>query len=259
MTTPIYNISLPNTQPHTLDQNEAFFTLTENGKDLKLRFHDYDAIYSRPGLYEQLFYRRLHCTSPTKTQEVLQKVLKDNHRDIHELRVLDLGAGNGMVGELLDAARVVGIDITDEARKACNRDRPHAYDSYYVADLSRPDPKLISELSAWNLDCLTCVAALGYGDIPLEAFANAYNLIAPNGWVVFNIKENFLSEDDRSGFSVLVKNMMLRNTLHVHHLERYRHRISIDGRPLFYYILVGQKTHNIAENAISQILENEKR
>jgi hypothetical protein len=31
----------------------------------------------------------------------------------------------------------------------------------------------------------------------------------------------------------------------VHHLERYRHRISTDGRPLFYYALVGRKRSDI--------------
>jgi hypothetical protein len=34
--------------------------------------------------------------------------------------------------------------------------------------------------------------------------------------------------------------------LEVHHLERYRHRISIDGRPLFYYALVDKKESDIA-------------
>jgi len=34
--------------------------------------------------------------------------------------------------------------------------------------------------------------------------------------------------------------------LEVHHLERYKHRISIDGRPLFYYVVVGKKEFDIS-------------
>lgn len=249
--TPIHNISFPVTEPGALNQDEAWFTLREDGRDLRLRFHDYGEIYSRPGLYEQLFYERLRCSSPRKAREVLLKVLADNQQDIHGLRVLDLGAGNGMVGELLDAARVIGVDISPEAREACERDRPHAYDAYYVTDLARVDAAAQTEMKRWHVDCMTCIAALGFGDIPVAAFAHAFNLVRDEGWVVFNIKETFLHEGDRSGFSRLVKELMLSETLEVHHLERYRHRLSIDGEPLFYFVLAGRKRGDIGERWLS--------
>jgi hypothetical protein len=68
---------------------------------------------------------------------------------------------------------------------------------------------------------------------------------------VFNIKETFLRADDVSGFSRLVKHLLLTDTLEVHHLERYRHRLSIDGEPLFYYVLVGRKHGDIAERVMA--------
>lgn len=249
----VHNISFPISEPHALAQDEAYFLLKEDGRELEIRFHDYDRIYDRPGLYEQLFYQRLHCASPRKARDLLAKVLQDNRVELNELRVLDLGAGNGMVGELLDAARVVGVDISESARQACERDRPDAYDAYYVADMSRPDPDMISEMKSWKLDCLTCIAALGFGDIPAMAFANAFNLIRPEGWVAFNIKETFLQESDRSGFSMLVKHLLVSDTLQVHHLERYRHRISIDGRALFYYVLVGRKESDIPPSVVASL------
>lgn len=248
---PIHDISFPVTAPGALDQDEAWFTLREAGRDLKLRFHDYAEIYRRPGLYEQLFYERLRCCSPRKAREVLLKVLADNQQEIHGLRVLDLGAGNGMVGELLDAARVIGVDIAPQARDACERDRPHAYDAYYVTDLACLDAATAAEMKRWQIDCLTCIAALGFGDIPVAAFAQGFNLVHDGGWVVFNIKETFLHEGDRSGFSRLVKELMLSQTLEVHHLERYRHRLSIDGEPLFYFVLVGRKRGDIGGRWLS--------
>ncbi len=243
-----YNIKLPVTEPHQLDQDEAFFYLTENGQEIRLRFHEYGEIYKRSDLYEQLFYQRLKCSSPKKVGDILSKVMRDNNAEMTELRVLDLGAGNGMFGEQLQTvgvARVIGADICKEAYIACERDRPGIYDAYYVCDFCDLDVAMQQELVAWQINCLSCVAALGFGDIPAKAFANAFNLIAPAGWVAFNIKESFLLESDTSGFSSLVKWMLLSDVLEVHHLERYRHRISIDGRPLFYYAMVGRKESDL--------------
>ena len=68
-----------------------------------------------------------------------------------------------------------------------------------------------------------------------------------------NIKETFLLESDTSGFSRLIKQLLVNDALEVHHLERYRHRISIDGRPLFYYALVGKKESDIPHHIMSKI------
>jgi predicted TPR repeat methyltransferase len=249
----VHNISFPISEPHAMDQDEAYFVLKEDGRELQIRFHDYDQIYNRPGLYEQLFYQRLRCASPRKARDLLTKVLQDNRVELSELRVLDLGAGNGMVGELLDAARVIGVDISESARDACERDRPDAYDAYYVTDMTQLRGELAQQMKSWQLDCMTCIAALGFGDIPVRAFANAFNLIRNDGWVVFNIKETFLQESDRTGFSMLVKHMLDSNLLQMQHLERYRHRISIDGRALFYYVLVGKKESDISQGVLDSL------
>ncbi|MBK8251291.1 MAG: methyltransferase domain-containing protein [Polyangiaceae bacterium] len=251
-----YHIKFPPTDPHQLSQDEAYFYLLENHEDIKIRFHDYSEIYKRPGLYEQLFYDRLKCNSPKKVRDILAKVLSDNRVEMTELRVLDLGAGNGMFGEQLQAggvARVIGVDISPEAADACARDRPGRYDAYYVGDISNNEAAISEDLKSWQFDCLSCVAALGFGDIPASAFAHAFNLISPSGWVAFNIKETFLLASDNSGFSTLVKTLLNSDALEVHHLERYRHRISIDGRPLFYHALVGRKESDIPPSVMSTL------
>lgn len=251
-TPPLYDIRFPAADCRDLTQDEAFFYLNENGSNRKLRFHDYDLIYTRPGLYEQLFYKRLRCSSPAKAAELLSRVLINNNEHINGLRVLDLGAGNGMVGELLDAARVVGIDISEAAKIACDRDRPHAYDAYYIKDLSRPDRATLTELQRWNFNCMTCIAALGFGDIPVSAFAHAFNLVCSGGWAAFNIRDTFMVEADKSGFSRLIKYLLATDMLELHHLERYRHRLSSEGDPLFYYMLVGRKRGEIDERIIDE-------
>lgn len=251
-----YNIKFPATEPHQLGQDEAFFYLTENGQEIKVRFHEYGEIYKRPGLYEQLFYHRLKCSSPKKVADILTKVLRDNRIEMTELRVLDLGAGNGMFGEQLHTvgvARVIGVDICEEAYLACERDRPGVYDAYYVYNFCDLDATTRQELDTWQIDGLSCVAALGFGDIPAKAFANAFNLVALSGWIALNIKETFLLESDTSGFSSLIKSLLVSDALEVHHLERYRHRISIDGRQLFYYALVGKKEFDIPDHILNSL------
>lgn len=251
-----YNIKFPVTEPHQLGQDEAFFYITENGQDVKILFHEYGDIYKRPGLYEQLFYHRLKCISPKKVADILAKALINNGVEMTELRVLDLGAGNGMFGEQLQTvgvARIIGVDICEEAYVACERDRPGVYDAYYVCDLCNPDPTAQKDIASWQIDCLSSVAALGFGDIPAKAFANAFNMVVPTGWIAFNIKESFLLESDTSGFSRLVKSLMVSDALEIHHLERYRHRISIDGRPLFYYALVGKKEYDIPVSMVANL------
>lgn len=246
-----YKIRLPAGEPHRLDQDEAFFHLTEpSGKQVKLRFHDYDAIYQRPGLYEQLFYDRLKCCSPEKVVRILHHAMSTAGAPFSELRALDLGAGNGMVGEELQkhgVARIVGLDISQAARDAAQRDRPAVYDQYYALDLTRLAPADREDLADWRFNCLITVAALGFGDIPVAAFREAFNLVEDGGWIAFNIKESFLAETDTSGFSVFVKRLILTEHLDIHHMERYRHRLSIDGRPLYYFGLAGRKHSAIPE------------
>lgn len=250
-----YRIQFPPSNSEHLGQDEVVFHLIENGESRNLRFHDYAEIYKRPGLYEQLFYGRLRCNSPRKVMDLLQRALNTVREPVSELRVLDLGAGNGMMGEILKSegiARLVGADIIPEAREAAFRDRPAVYDDYYVEDFASLDAEVLEELREWSFDCLTCVAALGFGDIPPRAFFNAMKLIRTDGWLAFNIKKTFLDHAERSGFSRLVRELIFSKYLDIYHLELYRHRLSMEGTQLFYYALIGRMTASIPDDFLEQ-------
>ncbi len=239
-----HRVEFPPPPAEGLDQDEAFFTLVEEGDQRPIRFHDYAKIYERPGLYEQLFYDRLKCQSPQKVAEVLHASVTKEGESLSGLRVLDLGAGNGMAGEALaeyGVARLVGMDIIDAARVASNRDRPWLYDDYYVCDLTDLSEGQRSDLQDWDFNCLVTVAALGFADIPPEAFRQALNLLEPGAWVAFNIKETFLDHHETSGFARMIRRLILSRHFGLVHLERYRHRFSIDGDPLFYFAIVARK------------------
>ena len=239
-----HNIQFPKIDASHLDQDEAFFCLTQGRRRNKILFHEYDKIFAIPGLYEQLFYERLKCCSPQKVADVLKHTIEINNDYFSTLKVLDLGAGNGMMGEELTkigVARLVGVDILEEAKKATERDRPGIYDEYYVKDFTDLSDKDIEEFKSWNLNALITVAALGFGDIPTQAFIQALNLIDKEGWVAFNIKDTFLYETDTTGFSELIRELIFSEFLKINHLERYRHRISIEGNHLYHFVVICSK------------------
>ncbi len=255
-----HRIQFPKVNVNNLSQSETYFYFTEsNRKKTKFKFHDYDKIYNVPGLYEQLFYDRLKCTSPVKVTDILKKAVDQTNEDFYGLRVLDLGAGNGLVGEALKkygASRIVGVDIIPEAKMAMERDRPQYYDAYYIADFCSVESDIRDEFETWSLDCLITVAALGFGDIPPKAFMNAFNIINQKGWIGFNIKESFLDESDHSGFSRMIRDLILSKYMDIHHLERYRHRLSIDGEPLYYFAIAGKKNADIPGEYFEKYLDD---
>ncbi|MBC2711571.1 MAG: class I SAM-dependent methyltransferase [Desulfosarcina sp.] len=230
-----------------LDQDEEWFHLvTEDGQE-RIRVHEYDRVYDVPGLYEEVVYNKLQCDSPQVITGLLKETIERHGESDTSLRVLDFGAGNGIVGECLqeavDTETIVGIDIIDEAKKAVKRDRPEIYDDYYVMDLSQPDGKDKQMLDRWNFNALVTVASLGFGDIPTQAFVNAFNIIENNSWVAFNIKDRFLNDKDDTGYNEMLQKM-IGQSLNVYRKHHYCHRLSMAGEPLYYYAIVGRKEND---------------
>lgn len=255
---PRYRVQFPRPGRENMDQDEAYFYLSSTSARQKIRFHDYAEIYSRPGLYEQLFYDRLKCQSPRKVAGVLHDAVQKAHEQPTELRVLDLGAGNGMSGEALASygvSRLVGVDIIEEAKAATNRDRPGIYDHYYVTDFCDLDEETRADLETWSFNCFISVAALGFGDIPPQAIASALDFVQVGGWIAFNIKDTFLDARDTGGFSRMVRELIFSEYLDLYHLERYQHRLAIDGTPLNYFAIVGKKCLPDLPGSVQAILE----
>jgi predicted TPR repeat methyltransferase len=227
-----------------LDQDAEWCEVETPEGRRRIRFHDYAEIYAVPGLYERLFYDELRCDSPRTVRGLLEDVLRDEGTDPESLVVLDLGSGNGMVGEQLaeaGAGEIVGVDILPEAAEAAARDRPGVYDEYHVIDLTERSAEVEAALTAAPFNCLTSVAALGFGDIPAVAFERAVEAIAEDGLVAFTIRDRFLDGDDESGFSELIAEQLESGALAPLAERRYRHRLSLSGEPLPYQAIVARK------------------
>lgn len=158
--------------------------------------------------------------------------------DPERARVLDVGAGNGLVGEALREAgvgTVVGVDILPEAAEAAERDRPDVYEDYVVVDLTQP-------VDLGTFDATTVVAALGFGDMPPTAFAGAFNMVVDGGLIAMNIKDEFLQE---GGFASFIEGLVDDGAMEVLSRRRYRHRLSVTGEELFYVAVVAVKRRSI--------------
>ncbi len=254
-----YDIRYPENNT-SLDQDEEWITLVRNNKNEKIRLHDYDRFFKIPGLYEEVLYRELKCCSPITICSLLHEKISKSDESDQPIRVLDFGAGNGMIGECLKKTvkceKIVGFDILEQARDAAMRDYPGIYDDYYVLDLSQLKKEERANLKKWRFDALVTVAALGYGDIPALAFMNAFNLIEKKGWIAFNIKERFISSNDGTGFQKLVDHLA-HDCMELMTFQRYCHRLSLSGKPLYYYAVIGRKTADISSpERIIQTLES---
>ncbi|MGH2919652.1 MAG: class I SAM-dependent DNA methyltransferase [Solirubrobacteraceae bacterium] len=239
-----FALHLPETGGNGLDQDEEWVEIETDGERRRIRLHDYAEIYNVPGLYEQLFAEHLDCKSPGVIVDLLGEQLDEAGADPARLTVLDFGAGNGMVGEELaelGAGEIVGVDLLEEARDAAQRDRPLVYEDYYALDFTELEAGERDELADRDFNTLVCVAALGFGDVPTVAFAEAFNLVASPGWIAFNLRDRFFEDKDPRGFGGLIKRMFTDGVLEERARVRYRHRMSVDGEPIHYLAVVAQK------------------
>ncbi len=246
-----FTIGIPDNTCEVVQGEEQFLIQCNDGTEVKVRAHDYDEIYKIPGLYEHLFYKNYKCVSPTVICSELAGAVEKSNQKMEDLKVFDVGAGNGMVGEELVSAgveTVIGIDIIEEAAMATERDRPGVYDEYFVEDLTKLPSKVEDKINQERLNCMTLVAALGFGDIPPEAFAKAYNFIDESGWIAFNIKDEFCSERDQTGFAKLIQTITQNDMFDMKSKKHYTHRLCQDGTPLNYYAIVGKKQEDIPPN-----------
>ena len=239
-----YALYLPSTHDRAeLDQDQEWCEIEIDGARRRIRFHDYGEVYKIPGLYERLFAEQLECDSPRFVCDLLGEQLRAARVKPSRLTALDFGAGNGLVGEQLaelQIGEIVGVDLLPEARDAALRDRPDVYDDYYALDLAQLAPTDRRDLMRHDFDIMTCVAALGFGDIPPVAFAEALNLVGSPGWVTFNIRDRFLDEQG-GGFGALIARMLDQGLLVERARRRYTHRRSVSGRSLEYVALVAEK------------------
>ena len=209
-----------------------------------VHLHDYPRIYAVAGLYEHVVQERLGCRSPQVAAEGFLRATTRQAMPPSSMTVLDIGSGTGLVGELVRAggvARVVGVDALPEARTACLRDRPDIYADYLVGDLSSPSGTLPTQLRQYEFSGLISAGAFGGTHAPPAALINALSVLPASAPVAITIAERWMDPADPDGFGAAIEQFVQRGELVLLERERFQHRITTTGEPIFYELIVATK------------------
>ncbi len=187
----------------------------DDGRVEELRLHDYDRLYSLPGVYEAIVSDRLGCRSPAVIAGMLGGAADRLRWDRAGLRVLDVAAGNGVSGEALAAeglVPVIGTDIVPAARAAALRDRPGLYERYVILDLLHVSDEAADDVRAAGLLAADALIAYMY-----DPRVEAQDPVTPALWAL-----------QPSGASVVEALKLAR--------RQYVHRQTVNGLP---YEMIG--------------------
>ena len=221
-----------------------YVVLHDGGSDEEIvHLHDYERLYRVPGLYEHIVQGLLHCCSPQLAVEGLAYAVARLGLDPADIVLLDLGAGTGLVGELMTGggvAGIVGVDALEAARVACLRDRPDVYRDYLVGDLAAPASGLLTLLRTHGPTGLISAGALGGTHAPPAALLRALELLPADAPVVLTIDERWMQADAPLG--VAVGRLLDSGQLRLLCRTRFQHRLTTTGAPIHYELLVAAKS-----------------
>ncbi len=161
--------------------------------------------------------------------------------------MIDLGAGNGWMGEELSSlgcTEIVGVDAIPAAAAAADRDHPDVYRDYLVLDMRRLSEAQRDELMAYDFNCMVCVDPLAADEPAPNSFTEAFNLLAPEGWAAFHLNAETAEGGRDSRFARLVHRMIQSGAMTVASQQRYRHRFSTYGAPLFHVAVIARKVRD---------------
>ncbi len=204
----------------------------DDGRVEELRLHDYERLYSFPGLYEEIVQERLGCRSPQVIAAMLAAAVDSVGWDRAATKVIDLAAGNGVSGEALTAEglrAVLGTDVVASARDAALRDRPGVYDQYLTLDLLATTSSQRQAIAALSANALNCVAPVGphAGQVPAPVLIEGAKLLAPDA-LVAHMHDPIFGDPD-----AITSDLWGEIGFSVRELERrrYVHRRTVNGAP----------------------------
>ena len=227
---------------------EATFCLVEDADSTRqVRFKGDPRIWEWAGVYEYLVRRLLKGNPPAAMAHLLQRTVHKAGEAPERLRAVVLGAGNGWVAEELRqvcVGQVVGVEPSAAAVAAADRDHPGVHEELLVLDMRRLSETQRDQLMDFDFNCLVTVDPLAVDEPAPNAFTEAFNLLAPDGWVAVHLAEELAAPDSDSRFARLVYQMMGSGALRVDTRERYRHRFSTNGAPLYHLAVIGRKVRD---------------
>ena len=236
--------------PDAASQNgkEAGYCLVDDGGTWRqVRLRGDARLWEWPSIYERLVRTLLRGNAPGAVSHLLDRQLRAAGKRAADLRAIDLGAGNGWMGEELSSLgipMIIGVDASSAAAAAAERDHPDVYQSYLLLDMRRLSEGQRDDLMNYDFNCLVCVDALAADEPAPNAFAEAFNLLAPDGWVAFHLNGETAEGGRDSRFARIVHRMIQSGSMNVATQQRYRHRFTTYGAPLVHVSVIARKVRD---------------
>lgn len=246
-----FEVVIPNQLKNPELNQEFVEVIYNNGSYENILLHDYRTIFKIQGLFEQIFLIKLRSNSHNIICEKLMTILKGIKIRNADCKILELGAGNGVTGEVFKEhgfQNIVGIDIIEEARNAAFRDRKSIYSKYFVFDSTDQESKEFTFLRKQKFNVLLIVAAIGMGHIGSRSIRNAFNLIIIGGFIVFNIYSKLINQHQDNEFDSMIATFSAHSKLLLK--ENYVHRLTVNEAEVIYTIFIFRKVTHIEHESI---------
>jgi hypothetical protein len=237
---PLFTIVAAAAPERPPDQEEVVVRFADDGHEERIRVQDYARVYAVAGLYEAIVHDRLRCQTPDRVASMLARAARELSRAPRSVRVLDLGAGNGMSGQALAAQGlrpVVAVDTEPAARAAAIRDRPGLYEAYLIANVLALTPAEVRTIRRLAPNALACVGAIGLDHVPPAALPAALELLTDESLLAYTLSEANRAVDGTE-ISGRLSEIAERWRIDEVARERYRHRLSVTGQPIWWEAVV---------------------
>ena len=248
-TTRTFTIVVNAMEERAPDQEEVEVRFAD-GRSERVRVQDYERVYAVRGLYEAIVMETLRCGSPARVASMLARAARTLGLAERSLRVLDLGAGNGVSGDALadhGLRPVVAIDLEPGARAAALRDRPDTYDMYLTAEVLSLTATQRRAIRALMPNALACVGAIGLDHVPPAALPAALELLADDSLLAYTVAADAIATDAEE-ISTRLGAIADRWLIEELARERYRHRLTVTGRPIWWEAVVVRARHRLTAN-----------
>lgn len=124
---------------------------------------------------------------------IFDQLLRDKFDSKHsELRIIDAGAGTGIVGKVLQDLGYTNIDALDISQKMLNEAKKlNVYKNFFCAPLSE-EP--VAEIANDQYDALICIGTLTVGHVKPSAFDEILRIVKSGGIIGFTLRKDVYNE-----------------------------------------------------------------
>ena len=144
-----------------------------------------DAYKDWAGNYDDDTVGEFGYVAHKETAKALDRVLDDK-----EARILDAGAGTGLVGEELEKRGYRNLDALDYSQEMLDEaEKKDVYRRLIQADMSKP-----LDLRDDRYDAIVCTGTFTFGHVEADAFDELVRITRPGGLICFTIREGAYEE-----------------------------------------------------------------